>query len=162
MQEKQNHELSHIGNIIHAYRTSKNITRQELADLCGISLTTLNRIKSGETSINLDTAIRIASVLQVSLDELVGLPTTPAIPPTITAQLSSLEALAAEQAATISAQQSTINALTADIQAKDTQLALYADAIGYHKDISRRNDLFCKILLALVLLVTLVFVFVGL
>jgi hypothetical protein len=97
----------------------------------------------------------------VSLDELVGLPTTSAIPPTITAQLSSLEALAAEQAATISAQQSTINALTAEAQAKETQLALYADMIGYHKDISRRNDLFCKILLALVLLVTFVFVFVG-
>lgn len=161
MHEHQPHELSHIGSIIHAYRTSKNITRQELADLCGISLTTLNRIKSGETSINLDTAIRIASVLQVSLDELVGLPTTPAIPPTITAQLSSLETLAAEQAATISAQQLTINTLTAEAQSKDTQLALYADMISYHKDVSLRNDLFCKILLALNLLVTLVFVFVG-
>jgi transcriptional regulator with XRE-family HTH domain len=162
MHEHHTQELSHVGRLIHDYRVSHNLSRQEMADLFGISLTTLNRIKSGELSANIDTVIRISSVLGVSIEELVGLPEVTAVPQAVTDRLAALETLATEQAATISAQQSTINTLTAEAQSKDTQLSLYADMISYHKDINRRNDLFCKILLALVLLVTLVFVFVGL
>ena len=162
MHEHHAQEMSHVGRLIHDYRVSHNLSRQEMADLFGISLTTLNRIKSGELSANIDTVIRISSVLGVSIEELVGLPEVTAVPQAVTERLAALETLAAEQAATISAQQSTINTLTAEAQSKDTQLSLYADMISYHKDVNRRNDLFCKILLALVLLVTLVFVFVGL
>lgn len=159
MPEHHAQELSHVGRLIYDYRTAHHLSRQEMADLIGVSLTTLNRIKTGDLSVNIDTAIRIASVLGITLEELVGLPVVASVPPEITAQLTSLEKLAAEQAATISAQQITIADLTNDVKSKETQISLYADAIRYHQQAARRNDIFCKAALCACLLITVVLVF---
>ena len=54
-------------------RTAKQIQRKELAESVGISLSTLAYYERGEKTPALDTAARIAEVLDVSLDWLCGL-----------------------------------------------------------------------------------------
>lgn len=159
MPEHHAQELSHVGRLIHEYRVSHNLSRQEMADLFGISLTTLNRIKSGELSANIDTVIRISSVLGVSIEELVGLPEVTAVPQAVTERLAALETLAAEQAATITAQQATIAELTNDTKLKDAKLAMYAEALDFLKQAHRRSNLFNMVLLGVCLMITLVLLF---
>lgn len=53
-------------------RQGRNMTQARLAELLGISPRSYNRWEKGGNVPHLDTLIKIADILQVSLDELVG------------------------------------------------------------------------------------------
>ena len=61
-----------LGNNIRKIRQQKNLTQEKLARLADISLNTLTKIESGfAESPNIKTVVKIAKVLDVSLDKLV-------------------------------------------------------------------------------------------
>lgn len=65
-----------IGDLIGDLRKNIDLNQKELAEKAGISESKLSRIESGETkNINCDTIIKIAKVLNVSTDYLLGLTT---------------------------------------------------------------------------------------
>ena len=124
-------KLSPIGEHIRKYREAQSMTRQELADKIGISLSSYKRIITG-APINLDTAILIADALGISLDDLVG---RAAPAPASGAEIS--RALIAEQAARI--------------EEKDKQLADCKETIrAQRRSIKRYTIFFMAVLAALV------------
>lgn len=58
--------------ILNKTRKSKGFTAQQMADLLVVSLRTYRHYESGKTSPNLDTLIKIADILDVSTDFLLG------------------------------------------------------------------------------------------
>ena len=65
-------ELSKILGIrIRQLREGKNITQQNLAEMCNIEKSNMARIEAGRTNPTLHTMYKISSALNVSLAELV-------------------------------------------------------------------------------------------
>lgn len=61
-----------IGDNIQARRAAVGKTQEQLAEEVGVSRQTVAKWESGETSPDFDHAIRVASALDVSLDDLAG------------------------------------------------------------------------------------------
>lgn len=61
-----------IGDNIQTRRAVIGITQEQLAEDVGVSRQTVAKWESGETSPDFDHAIRVASALDVSLDDLAG------------------------------------------------------------------------------------------
>lgn len=59
-----------VGDIIHKLRKEKKMTLLELSSNSGVALATLSRMENGKMTGTLDSHMRIAEVLQVSLPEL--------------------------------------------------------------------------------------------
>lgn len=68
-----------MNNFISKYRKQRGFTQKELARLIGMSVTILNRWESNERQSTLENAIKIAQILDVSLDKIFGL-----VPPNLT------------------------------------------------------------------------------
>lgn len=63
-----------IGDKIQEYRKEKGITQETLAKLAGIPYTTLAKIESGQVkNPTINTLIKIAAALEITLDELINL-----------------------------------------------------------------------------------------
>lgn len=60
-----------IGEKIYKLRRMNGLTQQELAELMGISITFLSEIENGHKSMSVDTLVRLAKALHVSLDTVV-------------------------------------------------------------------------------------------
>ena len=56
-----------VGNVIRKYREARNLTQEELAELCGISPAYFGRLERGEHSMTLDKCQKIAAALGVRL-----------------------------------------------------------------------------------------------
>lgn len=70
----QKREFLPIGQNIKKYRYQLGITQQELAEMAGISFSTLAKIESGQNNNpNIITLASIAYELDVSVDTLLGL-----------------------------------------------------------------------------------------
>ncbi len=65
-------DMSDFANRLKLLRSSRNITQARLAELLEIDPRAYNRWERGGNVPHLDTLIRIADLLQVTLDELVG------------------------------------------------------------------------------------------
>lgn len=65
MAEYLNDNVKHLRNI-------RNISQQNLADKIGVDRSTISRIENGEIETTIDNAIKIADVLNVSLNDLVS------------------------------------------------------------------------------------------
>lgn len=59
-----------IGNRISEARTSRKLTQEDLAEQCGISVSSLSRIETGHNSTSLKTLLAIADALEIGLDYL--------------------------------------------------------------------------------------------
>lgn len=160
MQEQSDVNFTHIGKVIHKHRMEMKITQQELADLCGLSYNTLRRIKTSENSINIDTAIRIADVLKIPLDELVGRDGYRMYSEADRVTVTSLESRLAEQAQTIESQKHTISLLEKDIEGKSQLIDSHTKTIYEQRRSIRRNDIFRNCLLAAFVLAVFVLWFV--
>ena len=57
-----------VGQKIKEKRLQKNLTREQLAELCDLSASYIAHIERGTKSLSLETAVKICSVLDVSLD----------------------------------------------------------------------------------------------
>lgn len=62
--------MTDIPNAIRNARLSSNLTQKELAEKIGESQQNLDKIEHGQRVLSLPTAIRIAKVIGISLDEL--------------------------------------------------------------------------------------------
>jgi len=69
-----------ISKSVRQARASRGLTQQDVAEKLGISVEFYGRIERGTRSPGLDTAVRMAVVLGVSLDKLVGLDDTAEAP----------------------------------------------------------------------------------
>ena len=68
-----NYELKEtLSNNIIKFRTRKGITQRQLSEKTNISIIALNRYEKGTIIPNLEAIIKIADVLNISIDELVG------------------------------------------------------------------------------------------
>lgn len=63
--------LKHIGENIRAARKNKNLTIETLSELIGISESFLGTIERGESSLSIDTLIKICTTLAISSDSLI-------------------------------------------------------------------------------------------
>lgn len=61
-----------IGKIIQALREERDITQKELADKININYSVMNRIESGERPVRDSEIVKIAKVLGVSTDYILG------------------------------------------------------------------------------------------
>jgi AbrB family looped-hinge helix DNA binding protein len=61
-----------IGMNLQKLRKQKKLTQEELADLVGVARQTIAKWETGESSPDLEMAGQLASVLEVSLDDLVN------------------------------------------------------------------------------------------
>jgi transcriptional regulator with XRE-family HTH domain len=61
-----------VGKRITYYRKVKGLKQCELAEMIGMQKESLNRIETGRSNTILPTLVRIASVLGVTLEELLG------------------------------------------------------------------------------------------
>ncbi|MET8042055.1 XRE family transcriptional regulator [Micromonospora sp. NPDC005215] len=68
--------LAGVGPRLRALRTQRAITLTQLADLTGISVSTLSRLESGSRRPTLELLLPLARAYQVALDELVDAPDT--------------------------------------------------------------------------------------
>ncbi|KNH18371.1 XRE family transcriptional regulator [Arthrobacter sp. ZBG10] len=68
--------LAAVGPRLKALRLSRDVTLAALADITGISVSTLSRLESGQRRPNLELLLPLAKAHQVPLDELVGAPAT--------------------------------------------------------------------------------------
>lgn len=59
-----------LGKRIQFYRTKKGITQQGLSDLIDVVPSNISHIERGTNHVSLPTLVRIAEVLEVSLDQL--------------------------------------------------------------------------------------------
>lgn len=59
-----------VGQKIKEKRLQNNLTREQLAELCDLSVSYIAHIERGTKSLSLETAVKICSVLNVSLDYL--------------------------------------------------------------------------------------------
>ena len=64
-----------IGKNLQTLRKQKNLTQEALADLIGVARQTIAKWETEESVPDLETAGRLASVLDVALDDLVNAPT---------------------------------------------------------------------------------------
>ena len=69
MGRKPKSEEERVANRIEELRTQSNLSRQELADEVGVHYQTIGYIERGEYSPSLVLALRIASVLGASVEE---------------------------------------------------------------------------------------------
>ncbi len=60
-----------INSRIRTFREAKGLKQQRMADLLNISQTTYNKIENEQTKIKIDILIKIAEILEVTLDDLV-------------------------------------------------------------------------------------------
>lgn len=68
---KPSRELTQIlADNIRAYRKAKNISQEELADMCGFHRTYVGSVERGERNVTLSTVETFAAVLGVSVPEL--------------------------------------------------------------------------------------------
>ena len=51
-------------------RVKKNLTQKQLAELIGVSVSTINRIETGKQVLKIDMLNKLTSVLEVSVNEL--------------------------------------------------------------------------------------------
>lgn len=65
------YNIADSGNRIRELRTSRNMTRQQLAERTGLSVNALSKIETGINGAKIDTLISIAELFHVSLDYLV-------------------------------------------------------------------------------------------
>ncbi len=70
-EEEINMDYKKLGQRIRAERTGLNLTREKLAELLDLSPNFVGHIERGEKKMSLETLVRIASALHVSLDYLV-------------------------------------------------------------------------------------------
>jgi DNA-binding XRE family transcriptional regulator len=70
MGRKPKAEEERVANRIEELRTQANLSRQELADEVGVHYQTIGYIERGEYSPSLVLALRIASVLGASVEEI--------------------------------------------------------------------------------------------
>lgn len=70
MGRKPRAEEERVANHIEELRTKANLSRQELADEVGVHYQTVGYIERGEYSPSLVLALRIASVLGASVEEI--------------------------------------------------------------------------------------------
>jgi putative transcriptional regulator len=70
MGRKPKAEEERVANRIEALRTQANLSRQELADEVGVHYQTIGYIERGEYSPSLVLALRIASVLGASVEDI--------------------------------------------------------------------------------------------
>lgn len=70
MGRKPKSEEERIANRIEDLRTRANLSRQELAEQVGVHYQTIGYIERGEYSPSLVLALRIASVLETSIEEI--------------------------------------------------------------------------------------------
>ncbi|WP_432245527.1 helix-turn-helix domain-containing protein [Arthrobacter sp. G.S.26] len=68
--------LAAVGPRLKALRLSRDVTLAALANITGISVSTLSRLESGQRRPNLELLLPLAKAHQVPLDELVGAPAT--------------------------------------------------------------------------------------
>mgnify|MGYP000280277139 FL=1 len=61
-----------FNNNLNFIRKKKNITQQELADKTNIERSTISRIENGEIDTSIDNAIKIASALEIPLEEIIA------------------------------------------------------------------------------------------
>lgn len=66
--------LSSVGPRLRALRTQRGTTLEQLAELTGISVSTLSRLESGQRRATLELLLLLAKAHQVPLDDLVGAP----------------------------------------------------------------------------------------
>lgn len=55
-----------IGLSIKGYRIKADLTQQDIADLAGVSKTTITRLETGEGNISLSTLVSIMKILKIS------------------------------------------------------------------------------------------------
>ncbi|NTY90121.1 helix-turn-helix transcriptional regulator [Serratia fonticola] len=65
-------DMSAFAERLRLLREARNLSQVRLAELLGVDPRAYNRWEKGATAPHLDTVIKIADVLQVTLDELVG------------------------------------------------------------------------------------------
>lgn len=65
----------HFRERLVALRTAKQLTREQLCSLSGVSYPTLHRYEAGKMAPRLDHLVRLAEALGVPLDDLVSEPT---------------------------------------------------------------------------------------
>jgi DNA-binding XRE family transcriptional regulator len=70
MGRKPKSEEERVANRVEDLRTRANLSRQELAEAVGVHYQTIGYIERGEYSPSLVLALRIASVLGVSVEEI--------------------------------------------------------------------------------------------
>lgn len=70
MGRKPKSEEERVANRIEDLRTRANLSRQELAEAVGVHYQTIGYIERGEYSPSLVLALRIASVLEASVEEI--------------------------------------------------------------------------------------------
>jgi DNA-binding XRE family transcriptional regulator len=70
MGRKPKSEEERVANRIEDLRTRANLSRQELAEQVGVHYQTIGYIERGEYSPSLVLALRIASVLETSIEEI--------------------------------------------------------------------------------------------
>ena len=70
MGRKPKTEEERVANRIEVLRTQANLSRQELADQVGVHYQTIGYIERGEYSPSLVLALRIASILGASVEEI--------------------------------------------------------------------------------------------
>ena len=63
--------LSEIGHRVKAVRDRAEISQEELAERTGIDAKRVQRIENGKVNVTVRTLVRIASALDVALDQLV-------------------------------------------------------------------------------------------
>lgn len=72
MTQTQDPDMSAFAERLRLLREARNLSQVRLSELLGVDPRAYNRWEKGATAPHLDTVIRIADVLQVTLDELVG------------------------------------------------------------------------------------------
>jgi transcriptional regulator with XRE-family HTH domain len=68
--------LDAVGPRLRAVRKQRGVTLEQLADLTGMSVSTLSRIESGRRRPTLEVLLPLAQAYRMPLDELVGAPAT--------------------------------------------------------------------------------------
>ena len=63
-------DYKEIGRRIKSYRMQKTLGQSELARIIGISQTHLSNLEHGRTGMTLDILVKLAKILECSLDEL--------------------------------------------------------------------------------------------
>ena len=71
-----NDVLAAVGPRLRALRRDRNVTLAVLAEVSGISVSTLSRLESGQRKATLELLLPLAGFYRVPLDELVGAPAT--------------------------------------------------------------------------------------
>lgn len=70
-------DMSSIGKNIARYRKQRGMTQEELAERVGLSFQAVSRWETGATMPDVDTLVRLAGILEASVDTLVGHTHTP-------------------------------------------------------------------------------------